>query len=346
MNLSLWSQNSNPIWLATQLRLQRNIEKFNFPQKLPAEKRKQLVSLVSKELLSVPGLTNPQILKADNTSPMEKEFIYEHFLTSNGFVQAHSGEAFVIDDSGRFFATVNLNDHIQFYYLDTEEDIENSCNALERIEVELGKKLKYSYSHRFGFLTADPADCGTALTVSIFLQLPALIHSDELNEFIMEHQDDSILTTGLQGTLDEITGDLLVIRNNYTLGMSEEGILSSVRSYATKLIVHEQGKRKQLEQEDCPVMKDKVSRAYGVLAHSYQIDAKEALNAISLLKLGASLGWMTGVTMEELNALFFGCRRAHLLSLFETDPALEEIPHKRAEYIHSILEKAELHIEE
>ncbi len=345
-NISPWDHNDNPIWLASQLKLQRNIEKFNFPQKLTTQKGNQLVSLLTNELHSLKEVGNLNVLMADSTTPLDKEYIYEHFLASNGFVHAHTGEAFVIDESGRFFSTINLGDHLHFYYIDTQGDLENSCNKLEGIEVKLGKRLKYSYSHRFGFLTADPADCGTAFTLSVFLQLPALIHTHELDEFLLQHQDDSLITTGLQGTLDEITGDLLVIRNNYTLGVSEESILSSVRSYTTKLIVHEQGKRKKLQEEDCPVMKDKVSRAYGVLVHSYQIDAKEALNAISLLKLGVSLGWMTGVSIKELNSLFFRCRRAHLIVEHGAELTKEEIPHKRAEYIHSILNKAKLHIEE
>lgn len=345
-NLTPWDHNENSIWLASQLCLQRNIEKFHFPQKLQADKKKQLVSLIGNELLSLPPLSEPFLVKAENASPLEKEFIYEHFLASQDFFQAHSGEAFVFDSSGSFYASLNLRDHIHFYYLDIHADLENSCNFLEGVEIGLGKKLKYSYSHRFGFLTSDPADCGTAFTVSVYLQLPALIHTNELQEFLLKHQDDFILTTGLQGTLDEIIGDLLVIRNNYTLGVTEESILSSVRSYATKLIVHEQGKRKKMQEDDSSEMKDKVSRAYGVLLHSYQIEAKEALNAISLLKLGTSLGWMTGVSIQELNALFFQCRRAHLLTRFGGDLPQEVIPHKRAEFIHSVLGKAKLHIEE
>ena len=138
----------------------------------------------------------------------------------------------------------------------------------------------------------------------------------------------------------------MVIRNNYTLGLTEENILSSVRSYATKLIVHEQGERKKLREEESTEMKNLVSRAYAVLVHSYKIDVAEALNAISLMKLGLELGWLTGVTTKDLNALFFSCRRAHLLAEVGEDFDPEELPHKRAEYIHKVLKKAELHIEE
>jgi protein arginine kinase len=78
------------------------------------------------------------------------------------------------------------------------------------------------------------------------------------------------------------------------------------------------------------------------LIHSYQIEAVEALNAISLLKLGVDLRWVLGITMEQLNLLFFNCRRAHLLCQFKEKIPQEEILHKRAEFIHKTLKGVEL----
>lgn len=343
---SPWQNNGNAIWLGSTLSLQRNIEKFNFPSRLEADKRKQLLSIIQKDLLASPDLQDPYLIKAEDISPLEKEFLHEHFLTLSSFVEAHAGEGFVLDTSGKFLATINLNDHIRFRLLDVEEDLENACNLLEKIEVALGRGFNYSFSPRFGFMTSDPAECGTGLVVSVYLQLPALIHTNVLQEFLLQHREDAIMTTGLQGTMGDIVGDLLVVRNNYTLGLTEETILSSVRSYATKLIVHEKGLRKTLKNEESTEMKNSVSRAFAVLMHSYQIDVTEALNAISLMKLGLDLEWLTGVAFEDLNALFFAVRRAHLLAEHGEDLPQEELSHKRAEHIHKVLKGAELHIEE
>jgi len=343
---SPWTENGNSIWLGSVLSLQRNIEKFNFPEKLSLDKRKQLFSVVTQELAGSELLDSPFAFEAEATSPIEKEYLHEHFLTLASFMEAHSGEGFVLDQSGKFLATINLNDHIRFRLLEIQEDLENACNRLEQIEVSLGKEFNYSFSPRFGFLTSDPAECGTAFVTSVYLQLPALIHTGRLQEFLLNHQDDSIITTGLQGTMGDIVGDLLVVRNNFTLGLTEENILASVRSYATKLIVHEQGERKKLKEGENTTMKNLVSRAYAVLVHSYNIEVAETMNAISLMKLGLELGWLDGVTMEDLNALFFSCRRAHILAEYGDDLDSSELPHKRAEFIHKFLRNAKLHIEE
>jgi protein arginine kinase len=87
-----------------------------------------------------------------------------------------------------------------------------------------------------------------------------------------------------------------------------------------------------------------VSRAYGILVHSYQIDAIEALNALSLLKLGIDMGWVSGIDNKSVNVLFFNCRRAHLLCKHQESIAKEEIAHKRSEYIHKSLKNVQLTI--
>src|SRR5262249_54023406 len=112
-----------------------------------------------------------------------------------------------------------------------------------------------------------------------------------------------------------------------------------------KMLVEEHGARAKILHEGSAEIKDRVSRAYGILIHSYQIEAIEALNAISLLKLGVELGWLTGTNVKELNRLFFNCRRAHLLHQYSGEKIKqEEIPHKRAEFIHKNLKNVQLAI--
>lgn len=339
-----WESNDNSVWLASAIRFNRNIEKFNFPGKLDMERRKQVVSIIAKELLSVQGLTQPYLVKAENISPLEKQFLTEHFLRSDSFNQTHMGEGFILDATGQFLACLNLQDHLQLVLMDSKGELENSWNKLLKIETALGKSLTFSYSPKFGFLTSNFNECGTGLTVSIFLQLPGLLHTEKINEILDTLADESIAVTGIHGNPTEIIGDVLVIQNNYTLGVTEESIISTLRAFTTKMLVEENSCRNQIRQSNNADMKDKISRAYGILSHSYQIEAVEALNALSLLKLGIDMGWIEGIDVKLLNQLFFYCRRSHLLTQFQEKIQQEEIIHKRAEYIHSKIKNAQLKI--
>jgi protein arginine kinase len=334
-----WDHNSNPVWLASTINLQRNIEKFIFPGKLDLDRKKQIIALVGKEALTLEGLTNPSLLKAENLTAFEKEYLNEHFLTFDSFHHAGQGEGFLIDESGQQMILFNIDDHLSFYRIDTVDNFEGSWNQLAKLESSLGEHVAYSFSPKFGFLTSDPRKCGTAMTVTIYLQVPGLVHLEKLDEVIDANEDENIVFTGLQGDPSEIIGDILAIRNNFTLGVTEENCLATMRTYATKFMAEENNARQQIRQSNNPMIMDKVSRALAVLLHSYLIETVEALNAISILKLGLEMGWVSGTTHEALNKLFFNCRRAHLLSQYGDKLQQQEIPHKRAEYIHAALKE-------
>lgn len=339
-----WSENANPIWLASTFKLIRNIEKFKFPGKLGTDRKKQIIALVSKELMSMEGLERPFLAKGEEISNVEKEYLVEHFFSSQNYNQASAGEGFLLDESGEFLTTLNMNDHIHLQLVDCKGELENSWSRLVKIETGLGKNISYSFLPKFGFLTADPRQCGTALLVTVYLQVPGLIHSGKIDEILEKYGDEILNITGIQGNPTEIIGDILMVQNNFTLGVTEENIISALRSFTTKILVEENGARTHIKQTENAEFKDKISRAYGILIHSYQIEAIEALNALSLLKLGIATGWVKGIDNKEINQLIFNCRRSHLLTQYQDKIGQEEIPHKRAEYIHKALKNVNLTI--
>lgn len=344
-NSRVINENSNSILLATTVSLLRNIDKFKFPGKLEADRRKQIVSLVSGNLSSNPNLSNCHFVKAEEIGFLEKEFLSEHFFSLSSYNQAQAGEGFVVDPSGGFIATLNLQDHIHLEAIDTKGEMEQTWSQLVAVETELGKALNFAYSAKFGFLTADPTQCGTGLIVNAYVQVPGLVHMETVDQILEKHADDSCIVTGIQGSPTEIIGDILKVQNNYTLGVSEESILSTIRALVTKLVVEETAARSAIKRQESADFKDKVARAFGILIHSYQIEAIEALNALSIIKLGVDSGWVSGIDMQAINRLLFTCRRAHLLCEYRDEKiSQEEIAHKRAEYIHKSLKDVALKV--
>ena len=342
-----WCENSNLIWLASTVKLARNIEKFKFPAKLELSRKQMLITLMekiilSKEVISSAKLVHPQLIKAEEINAFEKEFLVEHFLSNQSYNESSNGESFILDETGECLISLNINDHLSLQFLDCRSEIEETWNRLINLEIALGKQLLFAFSKRFGFLTADPNTCGTALKVSIYLQLTGLIHSGKIDAVLEKLADESLVISGMQGDPNEIIGDVIMVENNYTLGFTEENIISTLRNFTTKILIEERKARSELIKSNNDDFKDKISRAYGILIHSYQIEAIEALNALSLLKIGCEAGWISGIDNRALNELFFNCRRAHLLYQYKESVVQEEIPHKRAERIHKALKDVKL----
>jgi protein arginine kinase len=336
---TLWEEDKNPIWLGSSLTLHRNLARYKFPSKLSEGEMKNICAILAEALLKNPGLKSPSYFSAEKISPLDKEFIFEHFLCLESFQNADAGQGFLLDETGRFLTLMNLKNHLQLQSIDTSGDIHTAWSQLAGLEMEIGKTLEYAFFPKFGYLTSDPTLSGTALQARLYLHVPALHHTGQLHEVLGQQKEDEVMTMGLEGALDDLIGDFLILKNRYTLGVTEESMLHSLQTTAMKLMAAEKALRSHLKETGNPEMKDLISRAYGLLVHSYQLQTKEALNALSALKLGLDLGWISGISNQAINTLFFKCRRAHLAQLLnEKSLDTHDMPHKRAEFIHKALQ--------
>lgn len=339
-----WEEENNPIWLASSFILHRNLTQYPFPPKLNEKTQaNQVLEKLKETLLRCPELKEPLFLKGEECSALDKEFLFEHFLRLEAFPQAPLEQGFLIDKGGCFLGLCNMSDHLQLQLLDCRGEWEMTWNALLKIETALAAAFDYAYSPRFGYLTADIGHCGTGLEVLLYLHLPALIHKGQLEEILQKQKEEDVLAIGMEGALDQAVGDFVILRNRYNLGVSEEAILRSLQTTAMKIIGEEKTLRTHLKETSDLQIKDLISRAYGLLFHSYQLQTRETLEALSHIKLGLYLGWVTGTTDKKINQAFFACRRAHLIyALKEESSDYQELPRKRAEFLQKELQGMQL----
>jgi protein arginine kinase len=327
------------IWVSSSLTLQRNLGRYKFPAKLSLTDAKTVLNISKAFLEQSPEIKGPVFFPAEKLTPFEKEFLFEHFLCPESFQNALTNQGFLVDNSGQFLAILNLKNHIQFHWVDFSSDLAKAWERLSKIETDFGKQLAFAFSPKFGYLTSDKAECGTALHMALYLHLPALIHSHQLSEALAKQKDEDLVAVGLEGSLDELVGDIIVLKNQYTLGLSEETILHELQTTALRLIASEKTMRTHLKEKGSPEIKDLVGRAYGLLVHSYQLQTKEAMSALSLIKLGIELEWIKGSDAKKIDHAIFHCRRAHLAHTLNepmSDPNTLNL--RRAAFIHKALE--------
>jgi protein arginine kinase len=321
----------NPIWTASTLHLYRNLSLYKFPGKMtPAEMTGSLKNIV-ESLQQIPALAPLSFFPAEKLSPLDKELLFEHFQCAQ---TAHEGQGFAFNPT--CLVTLHDKNHVQLHYVTTDDDLVRAFTTLSQIDDPLGKAHPYAFSPRFGYLTSDPMLCGTALEARIYLHVPALRHTGAIGDLISKYGDEQIVFQGLEGSMDDLVGDFLVLKNNYTLGVSEETFLSLLQTTAQKFVAAE--KKASDQQKSKPELKDFVGRSFGLIMHSYQLHPKEALDGLSGLKLGVDLGWVSGTTSQKLSNLMLRQRRgqlAHLLNLPSISP--QDLAHKRAEWLHKEL---------
>lgn len=340
-----WQGNKNGIWLATTLSLHRNVDKFTFPQRLETGRKKILTDLLFDTICSTSLLSNPTKMTYDSMEAIEREYLAEHFLEFEPMKDSLLGQAFLYDQTGSIFIKINVQDHLEIEAIETQGNLEQRFDTISTLEKEIENRIAFAFSTTFGYLTLDPTLCGTGLVVKAFLHVPALVETGELLPLIQESQNEGVQITGLHGSIEEILGDMIVVGNRWTLGINEASILSIVRTTALAIASREKAKREKIKaaSRHNEAILDKLSRVIGTLKFCYTIDTSEALRDLSLVKLGVELGWLKGITIEELNWQFFALRRAHIASSLAKDTPRIEINHERARLFRSLFEKVELH---
>jgi protein arginine kinase len=333
---SFWEKSDTPIWMASSFFLKRNLAASPFPQKLDKKESSHILTALKDTFLNIKSLDMPQFFSFSDIRGAEREFLCEHFLTTYDSQNTECQSGVIIDRSGTFLGIINGEDHLILESIEAHSGWKEAWKKLTEVEAALAKIHPFAFSNKFGYLTSELANLGTALTVQAFLHLPSLVQLDQIDDCLIRDLDDEVEAVGLTGTADYI-GDIVIIENRFTLGLTEDHILEGVHKTATKLARAEKNLRSELKKAPDALIVDKISRAVGLLKHSYQIDTKEALNAISFIKLGIDLGWIEGLADKQVNRIFFELRRGHLSLAFNEDFPQEILAQKRAEYLQLAL---------
>ncbi len=336
-----WKNESSPIWLATHFTVSRNLASYSFPQMLKEKDAAKVAEKLKKKLLGSKQLNNPQYCNIDELTSAQKEYLCDYFYLPTGITQSVAHQGVIVDDTTQFLALINQNNHLSLRYIESGCDWNETWNRLMQCESELEKALHFAFSPKFGFLSADPIRSGTGLTTQTFLHLPALIFAEALPKFLREERSPEVIIKGLNGDGEEFIGDLVIVENSYSLGVSEDQILDKVHSISTKLMLSELELRKQIRESAPGELLDKIGRFFGILKHAQRIDTKEAMAALSLLKLGLHLGYIKGIDDKQLNACYFTCRRGSIMQN-EQITSLDAVPFRRASLLKETLDHVEL----
>jgi protein arginine kinase len=185
-------------------------------------------------------------------------------------------------------------------------------DALNDLDNELQESLTFAFDRKLGYLTTCPTNLGTGLRASAMLHLPALVLSEQINQVLNAIGRMGLAVRGLYGEGTESLGNLYQISNQSTLGESEHHIIERLERVIDKVAGHETNARLKLLEDDRMMLHDKIGRSYGILRHAWLIDSKEALNHLSLIRLGANLGFFPHETVRLCDNLLMEIQPAHL----------------------------------
>ncbi|MFN4982430.1 MAG: protein arginine kinase [Akkermansiaceae bacterium] len=303
---------ANSAVITSRIRLARNLRNYPFPGWVKKSERAAILDIIRPAVEDLPPMKDAFSRELSELSSMQKQVLVERHLISREHAARTDGSGAVIERRQSFSIMLNEEDHLRMQSIRPGLRLTEAYEALNDLDSQLEEKLDYAFDPQLGYLTTCPTNLGTGMRASAMLHLPALVLSDQIGQVLQAVNKIGLAVRGLYGEGTESLGNLYQISNQSTLGEREDAIISRLERVISQVASHEQNARQKLMEDDPDMVSDKIGRAYGVLRHAYLIDSKEALNHLSLLRLGGNLGFFPKETVTVCDSLLMDIQQAHL----------------------------------
>lgn len=300
--------------MSSRVRLARNIAGAPFPNAAKREDRRLVVDMV-RSAATAARLADSQLwIDLNECPPLERSVLVERHLISKEHAKGAEPRAAVISGPDEWLSImVNEEDHLRVQVMRSGLCLSEAFAQIDAVDDALEERLTYSFSPRFGYLTACPTNVGTGMRVSVMLHLPALKITGEIDKVRRAAKGMNLAVRGFYGEGSDAVGDFYQLSNQTTLGKSERDLLDDFeRRIVPEVIDYERHARDALMKKRRVVLEDRVQRAIGLLRHARMLGADEALQLLSHVRLGVSLGVLEGVDMTGVNRLILDTQPAHL----------------------------------
>jgi protein arginine kinase len=327
-----------PLVLSCRARLARNLESLPFPISAGEDDLERSRGMVLEAVSRRVADDRDWVVRfAEELTKNELEMMAEEHVTSPSFADRVKGRAVAIGPADGRSVMVNEEDHVRIQAIMPGAQFMKVWKAADEIDNRIESEVQYCFDQTVGYLTSCPSNVGTGLRVSAMLHLPALVITGEIGKTISALGQAGIYVRGLYGEGSGVAGNLLQISNRQTLGRTEEFIVSNMDMTVRQVVDNERTARKMMLRGDPLDLTDRVYRALGVVERCRRVHYYEALELISLVKLGVDTEVLP---VSDFNILEVGVGIGpyHLQELLGGEAGEEDIDRERAVHLRRMLD--------
>lgn len=333
-----WLKGEGPnadIVISSRVRVARNIKGYPFCHWAGKKEKEEVLSIGKGAIESSKYMKGALFAKIVELNDIDKQFLVERHLMSREHAIKDDSKAVAVDEREIISIMINEEDHIRAQVIQSSFNLTESWRVLNALDNELGNRIEYSYSDRWGYLTACPTNIGTGLRASVMLHLPVLVITNQIGRVLQAITKLGVTARGLYGEGTEASGNFFQISNQVTLGHTEEDIIDNIEKLINQVVGREKSAREYLLSRSKASIYDRIWRAYGTLKSARIITSDETIRLLSLIRLGVDMKVITDIGRKTLNELFILTQPAHLqkIEAKKLSPAERDI--KRADLIRA-----------
>ncbi len=317
--------------MTSRVRLARNLRGYHFPGYSQERDRVELMDAVRPIVEGLPEMKSGYSEEYSVLGKIRKQVLVERHLISREHAARSAGCAVVVDRKQSISIMINEEDHFRMQGIRPGLALRQAYDSVNTVDSELEAKLPYAFDSRLGYLTACPTNLGTGMRASVMVHLPGLVLTEQVSQVMKAVSKIGLAVRGLYGEGTEALGNLFQISNQQTLGEREEDIIQQIEKVVESVVRSEQNARAKLHEDHPITVSDRVGRAYAILSYSHILASKEALELLSMLRLGADLDLVPNCDRSILDMLLLEIQPAHLQLHANRELSAEERDVLRAE---------------
>ncbi len=311
-----WLSDDGPdtdVVMSCRVRLARNIAGFPFVGRANDAQRREILRIAQQVVLSLDLADGMFWVDLAHSPARDRQLLMERHLISRHLAEADFPRAVAVSGDETLSIMVNEEDHLRMQVLGPGLGLSDLMDRINEVDDAIESRLDFSFSRRWGYLTACPTNVGAGIRLSVMMHLPGLKLTGEIDRLRRAAKDLHLAVRGYYGEGSESAGDFYQVSNQITLGRTEQDLLAEFRDrILPQIIEYEQHARVMLVERNSTLLDDRINRAVGILRSAHLLGAEEAMKLLSRVRLGIRLKRLHGIDLNKVNHLLLQVQTAHL----------------------------------
>lgn len=349
MSWYLESGEDSDIVLSTRIRLKRNFNDIAFLPKASKEDKEEVFNRMKKaiskskesfqviKLSDLDSITIKELIEKNLITPEFADFylikdLNKKIAQRNFPSKANSAKYVIISDDEDVSITLNHEEHFCIQVFGSGNDVQSTYNKISKIDNEIGSMYDIAYDEQHGFLTSNIVDVGTAMKISAYVHMPAIVQSGRINKILDVVEKFGMNIKKVSGLLG---GTVYQVSTRQTLGITEDDLIKSFQAVISNIINQERGMRKYYAENSID-FKDKIFRSLGLFMYAKKINEQEGEDLISNIKLGVDLGIIDDKNDSQIRQYMLYNKSANLQKALKNVFSDKELQIERAKFLQQI----------
>ncbi len=334
-----WAAETGPVpefVVSSRIRLARNLDGYPFAHLLTDKQRDRIWKQLLESLGKSEEFATCQFSPLAKLPRRERLVLIEEHVLSPHMERPSPGAGMIVSPEKDLAIMVNEEDHLRIQIILPGLQLDRAWEIAEGVDCRLEEVAAFAFHDDFGYVTACPTNLGTGMRGSVMLHLPGLILNGQMGNLIGVLYGNDVMVRGFYGEGTRVSGNIFQLSNQKTLGRSESTILEELKQVTLQVIEKERTARKVLMSENRLSLENDVRRSLGIILYASTVSFEEALELLSMVRLGSELE-LLDAGVQDFNLALTVLGDAHLQRAARGDTSQEEIDRRRADLLRSFL---------